>query len=132
MSDDCEIYVVACVKDGRMSAPVKVEISSDARKRLGSLQTACPYELNIVRVFSTPNREIAKDLERAFHKLHAKHQTRGEWFDIDPMEAVWQMCLAYRLGLSLNTTLDEDEYRPYLGRAGVLAAEKFLGMERID
>jgi hypothetical protein len=129
MSDDCSIYVIACVKDGKLSAPVKIGISSNVDKRLSGIQTSCPFELTIVGELFAPNRAVAQDVEQDFHAKQAKHRTRGEWFDIEPMTAVLLVCANYRDGLETKRPdLSADELEKYLRRADVIDTEKYVGM----
>jgi hypothetical protein len=88
----CHVYIIAHMVGRKPVAPVKVGISSSPEKRLATLQTANPKPLVLLCTFATPNREMAKVLESAFHEVRASDRLAGEWFNIHPMIAVKLMC----------------------------------------
>src|SRR5476651_2183087 len=103
MSDDHYLYVIAkkC-DDAGLIGPVKVGISNNPRKRLATIQTACPFPVGLVYVFSLPNREISRDMERMFHETRRDKCLYGEWFDYSPREAVSILCVAFHVALQCN------------------------------
>ena len=66
---------------------VKVGITNNVERRLRTLQTANPHDLELVYFFNGPPRTI-KGYERIIHKkLKAMgRHIRGEWFFIHPNE----------------------------------------------
>lgn len=119
MSADVFVYVIA-LRDGQeIKGPIKVGISSNPRARVASLQTACPFDLVLVREFRFPNREIALQFEDAFHTTQAKHRTRGEWFDLAPSYAIAIINLHVCWMLKHCMTLTPDEARTAIEMCGV-------------
>lgn len=57
----------------------KVGISNDPERRLKSLQTASPYELELVATVDTEN---SNGLESLLHDRFAKYHYRDEWFEL--------------------------------------------------
>lgn len=79
------IYVIGCFH----FAPVKIGLTNNIWKRVSALQTGCPYRLFVFGArFSTP--EIITGLEWEVHKTLTELECacRGEWFDIDPNDAL--------------------------------------------
>lgn len=65
----------------------KIGITNNLNKRMAQLQTGCPGELKIIKVFHTDKRYQARGLEMA---LHHKFETEGkrirlggEWFTLN-------------------------------------------------
>ena len=88
--------------------PVKIGIASDPEKRIASLQTGSPRPLKILAVFDTPNREIARKFEAAFHRHYDDERLAGEWFDIDPIDALEMACGSFRSYLEGMSSKLED------------------------
>jgi len=104
------VYIIA-VKDesGKFCAPVKVGMSDSPNARLAQLLTGSHVAMGIVHAFALPNREIATHIEKAFHKIKKKHRRRGEWFDMDPAEALLCMCINIDAAMASLTSLTEEE-----------------------
>jgi hypothetical protein len=118
MSELCQHVYVICLKHGdRVSSPVKVGVSAYPKKRLKTLQTACPYPLFLAAVFTCPVAGMGVSVEREFHRQHAKKKTAGEWFDIEPVVAVQTINLMISMGLVVGgMTLDHiDRCRHLVG-----------------
>jgi hypothetical protein len=76
--------------------PVKIGITGNVRARLASVQTGYPKPLEALAVFNTPNRDIARKWESAFHKMFAADRLEGEWFNADPVHVLSEVCAAAR------------------------------------
>jgi hypothetical protein len=76
--------------------PIKIGITGNVRERLSSVQTGYPKPLEALAVFNTPNRDIARKWEAAFHKRYAGARLEGEWFNIDPVHVLDDVCGAIR------------------------------------
>ena len=98
------LYIIGYKKAEEITSPVKIGIGSDPLKRLNSLQTGNPSPIEIYHVFSIPRKDIARDLERAFHTVMAEKRLLGEWFDMSPSAALFFMHI--NLGTSLNASTD--------------------------
>lgn len=81
---------------GEPLGPVKIGITGNVTSRLASIQTGCHRRLKILGAFSTPNRDIARSFEGAFHKFYESKRLEGEWFDVDPIEALQLGCESFR------------------------------------
>lgn len=62
----------------------KIGITNNLNKRLQQLQTGCPFELKVVKVWTHYNRKVIEKYERVLHKYFTKCGCRirenGEWF----------------------------------------------------
>ena len=70
------------ITDGRFT---KIGKANDVLRRLKELQTATPYELEILRIFKCSNEREAYNLEQFFHTSFQDKRVKGEWFEI-PIE----------------------------------------------
>lgn len=62
---------------------VKIGISNDISKRVTSLQSGCPFPINVI---ANINLENASEIEKSLHRIYRKHCVRGEWFVLsEPM-----------------------------------------------
>jgi len=118
------VYVFARKGPAGLTGPVKVGISNSVDVRLSSIQTACPFPLDIAYVFECPSREIARQIERSFHEVQRHQRTHGEWFDFEPVAAIHLLCIAFRAALSHNMPDDPGLVADCLSLCGVQWAEK--------
>lgn len=95
------VYVIQWGKEG----PVKIGQAVDPNSRLRDLQTA-----NWNRLFLAAAVPIIGDLtpvEKLAHRLAVEHMLIGEWFDLDPIDAVeYILDAAYQCGQTVYP-LDE-------------------------
>lgn len=56
---------------------IKIGASSNVKKRFKALQTACPYDLNLIAI-ATPADSY--ELEGILHGRYHNYLKRGEWF----------------------------------------------------
>lgn len=54
--------------------------AGDTRARIRSLQTACPYDLEVYDTIIHPD---AQAIEREIHQKLSGYHRRGEWFEVD-------------------------------------------------
>lgn len=123
MDDPHHVYVFARVGEDGMTSPVKVGISREANGRMATVQTSCPFKIDLAYVFEVPSRTIALELETAFHVTQKHKRTHGEWFDFEPVEAIHLLCIGIRTLLE-RFTEDKSLHEAALDCAGVLWAEK--------
>ena len=123
---DCHVYIIAAAIDGWLKGPVKVGMAFDAHKRLATIQTGHPHELQIAAYFTMPSRGVAREVEQAFHTVMSGKRMKGEWFDIDVITAIHAMCVNIRTALQINTELSPAEMEAALLFAGVTATEANL------
>jgi hypothetical protein len=76
--------------------PVKIGITSNVAARMAAVQTGQHKPLYPLAVFNTPNREIARAREVFTHKQFADRRLEGEWFDLDPVKALADVCSHWR------------------------------------
>ena len=72
------VYVI-----GREQGPVKVGISQNPEKRLGAIQSGCPFRVKVLH--KSPARDLrhAYSHEQIFHEIYAPKRLVGEWFNLD-------------------------------------------------
>lgn len=62
----------------------KIGITNNLNKRLQQLQTGCPFELKVVKIWTHYNRKVIEKYERVLHRYFTKCGCRirenGEWF----------------------------------------------------
>lgn len=118
------VYIFAPFgRDMEPMRPVKIGIAGDVEKRIAAVQTGSPKRLKIIGLFDTPNREIARKFELAFHKYYADKRLSGEWFDVDPIDALALACNSFRVHLTNMAPQFEDPLERHLEHAGVLYNE---------
>ena len=102
------LYVVARAGDQYGEAPAKVGITSNVRGRIYTIQTSCPFRLEIVELIAFPTRQMAQDIETATHKSLQACRMAGEWFDIEPTEAYRTAARHLRATLARQISDPED------------------------
>ena len=71
------VYLIKCMnKDGF----IKIGVAKDIQSRLDTMQTGCPYRLELLASIRCISRGQAYEMERKLHILFKKHRIRGEWF----------------------------------------------------
>ena len=100
---ECYIYVI-----GREDGPVKVGITSSPRERLHTLQTACPFKIDLLHYRACADRDDALWREQMFHDVYDDNRLHGEWFDIEADLAIEGVDLQFEL----------DEYYAEMEAAG--------------
>ena len=78
------IYLVKPIR-GR---PIKVGIAEDPERRLANLQHANFEELCFHRFWWLPGQALGLRIESSFKRDFARVNIRGEWFALDPADAV--------------------------------------------
>ena len=113
------VYIIATLKDGVASAPVKVGITKSIAARFNTLKTASAYPLEVYAALPFPAREDAQKLEWAFHKVMSRHRLHGEWFDMAPHDAMRAMVENIKGYLSIHLELDEDLVKEVMVHMGL-------------
>lgn len=88
MSVPCSVYIIGHATDGHLTAPVKVGVTRALGPRLSSLQTGNSVHLEVGFHFALPTRQEAISAEKEFHDTMADYRLQGEWFDIEPLDAL--------------------------------------------
>lgn len=79
------VYVVGTeTKDGLLSKPVKIGVTSNPSGRLATFRTSCPNKLHYAFWLDARFKVTARDLERDAHQFFSKFALEGEWFNISP------------------------------------------------
>lgn len=74
---DGYVYIVQCIGFNYY----KIGISkNDYHNRISSMQTGCPFELNMINAFHCVNYS---EIEINLHKKYSKKRISGEWFELD-------------------------------------------------
>lgn len=84
------IYVVAAQVKGVVCSPIKIGITDDPVARMGAMQCNNHLKLVIHQNWWLPDRDVAKRAEKNFKLHNEAHNIRGEWYDMDPDDAVKQ------------------------------------------
>src|SRR4051794_20111529 len=67
------------------AGPVKIGIASNVGKRLLSIKTGCPFEVQLAH---KKEHETASQVESLAHSLLSEKRMNGEWFDCSVEDAV--------------------------------------------
>lgn len=62
------------------SQAVKIGIAKNVKRRLASLQTSSPSELELLSTIKTKSVNNAREIEKSLHEKFDKNRIRGEWF----------------------------------------------------
>ena len=92
-TDECFVYVIARLDEcEKVRAPVKVGITTNPNERLGAIRTSSPHKVDFAWKFKFRSVSLAEKIEARFHRENSAHRLNGEWFDIDPLEAIRGVC----------------------------------------
>jgi predicted GIY-YIG superfamily endonuclease len=98
----CYIYVI-----GREEGPVKVGITSAPQSRLATIQTGCPFKIELYYVRECRDRNHALEHESSFHGVNAEQRLAGEWFDLSAEYAAQEV----DTGMDFELFWEEEERR---------------------
>jgi predicted GIY-YIG superfamily endonuclease len=71
------VYLIKCInKDGF----IKIGVAKEVQSRLDTMQTGCPYKLELLASIKCVSRKQAYELEGRLHRLFKNKRVRGEWF----------------------------------------------------
>jgi len=77
------VYLLTTVQ----GSPVKIGISEDPVRRIGTIQSSHYEDLRFHRFWWLPGVAVATRIEAAFKQNNVAENIRGEWFDMTPGEA---------------------------------------------
>jgi predicted GIY-YIG superfamily endonuclease len=77
------IYVI-----GRRDGPVKIGVTISLESRLATLQTGCPFQIEILHYRLICSRGLALKHEQVIHRVYLEKRLRGEWFDMDSDQGI--------------------------------------------
>lgn len=78
MSDNPKVYLLKIVNDDKSLYKIGFTRGS-IYKRIRELQTGCPYQINVVDIYSS---EYGTIIERSLHNMFSHSKTYGEWFEL--------------------------------------------------
>ena len=84
------IYVI-----GREEGPVKVGVTSSPAGRLATIQTGCPFKIEILHLRECLDRDHALEHEQIFHSVYSDERLSGEWFDLEAAYAIEGVDVAF-------------------------------------
>lgn len=65
----------------------KIGLSNNSEKRIKQIQTGCPYQINLTKIYKS---KIASKIERILHRQFKsnkiddqEYNLQGEWFNLD-------------------------------------------------
>ena len=67
---------------------IKIGVTSDVLGRIEALQSASPFDLELVWCARCPTRSAAFVLERHLHQKFESRRVRGEWFTLDIIDSL--------------------------------------------
>lgn len=82
------VYLISLWLDDAAISPIKIGISTDPQRRLVAIQAENPTTLELHASWWVAGYPIAVLVERNFKGTHRVHNIRGEWFDMEPKEAI--------------------------------------------
>lgn len=77
------VYVI-----GAPGRPLKIGITKNLRARLSDLQCSSADKLEVYFFGEATGKLLPHEVEKRFHKHFAAQRLEGEWFKLDPDEAV--------------------------------------------
>lgn len=88
------MQILYILKNGETNQ-YKIGITGDLNRRLGELQTGCPAELQIVKLWKHYQRKVIERYERVLHNYFTKCGCRirpnGEWFELCKSD-IYNLC----------------------------------------
>lgn len=85
---NCDKALIYILRTKGANRPIlKIGITSDLKRRLKVLQTACPYVVQLAETFEVNSAAVHK-LEAIIHKRLKDRRVRGEWFDTTTERAI--------------------------------------------
>lgn len=84
--EDTFVYILGTSLPNGKMGPSKVGITKNPRKRLSSLQTACPYKIDGFYSLKIGDPQCARFIERDLLDRMAENSIHGEWIDLSFFE----------------------------------------------
>jgi hypothetical protein len=118
------VYIMGRAEGEMLIGPVKIGFTRSLASRLKTVQTGMPYKLELIAAVMMPTRDLARGLERGLHELLRAHAMHGEWFDIDPVEAVGVLAQATKLAFE-HCGIAGAELYDALDKVGATDCQRF-------
>lgn len=58
----------------------KIGYANNFKSRLAHIQTGCPFDIEVVKLFGMDSRKVAREFEARLHKTYEPVLERGEWY----------------------------------------------------
>lgn len=88
-NNNIHYYLLYIIRDGNTNN-YKIGITKDLNKRLRGIQTGCPHELQIIKLWKHTQKQVIQKYERVLHRYYKKCgcqlETQGEWFELRPAD----------------------------------------------
>jgi hypothetical protein len=81
-------YYIYIIRPTGRQKPIKVGYASNLRLRFSGLQCDSPKLLTVAGLFAVVGKAQARLLERTVHRAFETSRMHGEWFMIEPREAL--------------------------------------------
>lgn len=94
--------------DGKAEGPCKIGISRNPAGRLRTLQTAWPRKLIIYELWDFPKHGAAREAEEMMHYAFAQERAAGEWFNVEPKDAMWKVTIWFHWAAKATAGIDAD------------------------
>ncbi len=76
------LYLISRIdSSGQPVPPVKIGVSGNPKRRIETIQTACPFAISLIDYFPLRN---ARKHEKELHDLFLEQHSFGEWFNLPP------------------------------------------------
>lgn len=102
--ENIHYYLLYIIRDGNTNN-YKIGITKDLNKRLRGIQTGCPHELQIVKLWKHTQKQVILKYERVLHRYYKKNgnqaNTQGEWFELTQNDLI---CLC-----GVNTIQEQND-----------------------
>lgn len=71
----------------------KIGITNNLNRRHAQLQTGCPHELRLIKIWQHYDRKIIQKYETVIHRYynHKRIRKNGEWFELSKAE-LYELC----------------------------------------
>ena len=124
MSDPYFVYIIAHSYPGGPQGPVKVGITKSLGSRLTTLQTGNWSRIEYAHFYQLSNKGLAFEIEQLFHEAFSESRMCGEWFGIEPSEALEILCdIVFNV---INQHFPEHEKQRALVDSGAVASLKII------
>lgn len=88
-NNNIHYYLLYILRDGNTNN-YKIGITKDLNQRLRGVQTGCPHELQIVKLWKHTQKQVIQKYERVLHRYFRKCgcqvETQGEWFELTQVD----------------------------------------------
>ena len=108
------LYIIAHLDlvNEKWVGPVKIGISGNPAARVDQLQSGNPHRIGVYAKAGLSVRSMTRDLESIAHNHFKEVRLAGEWFDVNPEEALLWLNDFGRTALLVIGALAEEAGKP--------------------